>query len=254
LSKPQEPGDNKTNPTIDFRFADSLSRPEPKRRRLLPIAGLAVIAGAAIALSVHPGGSQAKAPASSKVSQPEVTTVPPLEPLRVAAQQGDSSAQVALAKKYRDGDGVERDDAGAIRWLQQAARLGNADAQYELGNAYAEGRGVDRDPINAYACYVLAGANNNSASDDALRLLTPKLSDAQIAQVRSTIGEMYLQGRGTPADYAAAYTWFKLAESAGSADGQRLRQEVASKMTAQQIAAADRRAAEWLKRHSPPAR
>jgi len=203
---------------------------------------------------VHPGSSQAKGPTSSKLSQPEVNTAPPLEALRVVAQQGDASAQLALAKKYRDGDGVERDDVEAASWLQQAARLGNADAQYELGNAYADGRGVDRDPINAYACYVLAGANNNSASDEALRLLTPKLSDAQIAQVRSTIGEMYLQGRGTPVDYAAAYTWFKLAESAGSADGQRLRQEVASKMTTQQIAAADRRAAEWLKRHSPPAR
>jgi TPR repeat protein len=253
-SKPRTTAEDKADAAIVFHFGDSLTQSGPKHRLLLPIAGLAVIAGAAIALSLPTGGSPANKPAAPKVSQSVGKDTSELDRLRVAAQQGDSTAQLTLARKYRDGEGVERDEAQAVSWLQQAARLGNSDAQYELDNAYGEGSGVERDPILAYACYVLASANGNPASDEALRLLIPKLTDGQIAQVRSTIGEMYLQGRGTPVDYVAAYTWFKLAESAGSGDGQRLRAEVASKMTKQQIAAADRRADEWLKRHSPQAR
>jgi TPR repeat protein len=138
--------------------------------------------------------------------------------------------------------------------MTRASRRGNGDAQYELGNAYADGRGVPRDPVNAYACYVLASANGNSAGDEALKFLTPKLSDAQIAQVRLTVGDMYEQGRGTPVDYVAAYTWFTLAQSAGSADGQGARQALASKMTRQQLDAANRRASEWLRRHGQQSR
>jgi hypothetical protein len=226
------------------------AKPRPRRRHLLLLAVLAVLAVAAIAVSLRAIRVERPAPSHANTIQPESNGDSALELLRRAAQRGETSAQMELATRYLNGDGVDRDDAAAVSWLQEAARRGNGDAQYELGNTYADGRGVPRDPVNAYACYVLAGANGNSASDEALRFLTPKLSDAQIAQVRLTVGDMYEQGRGTPVDYVAAYTWFTLAQSAGSADGQRARQSLASKMSRQQLDAANRRASEWLRRHS----
>jgi TPR repeat protein len=225
------------------------AKARPKRHHLLGIAVLAVLAAGALWVSLRSIGVLPKFGAT-QADQAQSR----MDLLRRTAERGEIPAQLELATRYRNGDGVARDDAQAVRWLQEAARLGSADAQYELGNAYADGRGVPRDPINAYACYVLAGANGNSASEEALRFLTPKLTDAQIAKVRMTVGEMYLQGRGTPADNVAAYTWFTLAGVAGSADSQRARQSLASKMSRQQISAADKRASEWLRRHGQPAR
>jgi TPR repeat protein len=163
-------------------------------------------------------------------------------------------AQYELAVRYQNGNGVERNDAESVRWLQEAARLGNGDAQFELGNAYLKGRGVAQDPVAAYACYVLAGANGNAASEQALKSMTATLTSSQIAQVRATVAEMYLQGRGTPQDSVAAYTWFTLAESAGSADSGSAKRALAGKMSKAQIAAARRHASEWLKDHGEQSR
>ncbi len=217
--------------------AGSILETAPKRRLMLFVGGLALIAVGALALSIRSGNT---APRKSFAV---------VEKLRNAAQQGQPTAQFELARHYQNGQGVEPNDVEAVRWLREAARQGDADAQYELGNAYADGRGVAPDMVNAYACYVLAGANGNSASDEALRRLTPHMTSAQIAQVRSTVGEMYLEGRGTPVDYIGAYAWFRLAESAGSSDGRSARRAVASKMTKRQIAAAELRASDWLKHH-----
>jgi hypothetical protein len=217
---------------------------KPTHRLLAWVIGLAMVAGAAIGLSLAFGTGQPKPAASAP---PTMTTQ--AQWLQRAAASGESSAQYELAMRFRSGEGVERNDTEAVRWLRESARQGNGDAQYELGNAYADGRGIERDPINAYACYVLAGANGNSASEQALKFLTPKLSGPQIGEVRDTVGQMYLEGRGTPVNLVAAYTWFSLADVAGNADGQRQKQVLASKMSRAQVTAAERRASDWLRRH-----
>ena len=232
---PPEPGEKIQVQSI--ASDDSVPEAAPKRRLMLFVGGLALIAVGALALSIRSGNT---APRKSFAV---------VEKLRNAAQQGQPAAQVELARHYQAGEGIKRNDVEAVRWLREAARQGDADAQYELGNAYADGKGVAADIVSAYACYVLAGAKGNTAGDEALRRLTPQMTSAQIAQVRSTVGEMFLEGRGTPVDYVGAYAWFRLAESAGSSDGRSARRAVASKMTKQQIAAAERRASDWLKHH-----
>ena len=183
----------------------------------------------------------------SKTSRGKVSSQ--VESLTRTAQQGDASAQYYLALRYRDGDGLAKDDGESVRWLKEAARQGNGDAQYELGNAYLNGRGVDKDPVYAYACYALAGANGNVASEEKLKALTPTLTSAQVAQYRATVAEMYLQGRGTPQDYKAAYMWFTLAEYAGNPDSTAAKKALALKMSKAQMAAAQRGAEAWVKAH-----
>ena len=57
---------------------------------------------------------------------------------------------------YRNGIGVEGDDALAAKWYRQAAQAGHAEAQYELGLMYELGIGVPGDPGEAAYWYGLA--------------------------------------------------------------------------------------------------
>jgi TPR repeat protein len=60
---------------------------------------------------------------------------------------------------------------------------------------------------------------------------------------------MYDQGRGVPQDYVESHMWYHLAASRASSDHQKrfadARDQVARKMTPEQIAEAQRRAREW---------
>jgi len=76
--------------------------------------------------------------------------------VRTLAEQGDAQAQYALGTMYRDGRGVARDYAEALRWWRKAAELGVVDAQFALGNMYAGGGGIARDNILAYMWYDIA--------------------------------------------------------------------------------------------------
>jgi TPR repeat protein len=56
---------------------------------------------------------------------------------------------------------------------------------------------------------------------------------------------MYDKGEGAPQDYVQAHMWFNLAGASGIAEGIQGRDVVASQMTPEQIAEAQRRAREW---------
>ena len=63
------------------------------------------------------------------------------------------------------------------------------------------------------------------------------------------LGVLCASGRTGPVDLVAAHKWLNLAAFRGSADAARLRKELAAEMSADQIAAAQREAREWLSRH-----
>ena len=54
---------------------------------------------------------------------------------------------------YRDGRGVARDDAEAVRWFRRAAEQGHNDGQNNLGRMYSNGRGVRRDRVEVVGWY-----------------------------------------------------------------------------------------------------
>jgi TPR repeat protein len=61
---------------------------------------------------------------------------------------------------------------------------------------------------------------------------------------------MYELGLGVQQDYIQAHMWFNLAGAAGDAKGIKERDEIASKMTPDQIAEAQRLAREWKPKSS----
>lgn len=68
--------------------------------------------------------------------------------LQRAACAGHNVAQRRLGEAYHWGDGVPQDFSLAFYWCHKAARRGDAEAAYCLGLAYLDGKGTKRD-VNA---------------------------------------------------------------------------------------------------------
>ena len=63
------------------------------------------------------------------------------------------------------------------------------------------------------------------------------------------LGMMHASGRSGAADLVAAHKWFNLAAMQGHVEAARMRLEIAAEMSGAEIAAAQRAAREWLRRH-----
>jgi hypothetical protein len=145
--------------------------------------------------------------------------------LRTKANQGDAIAQLSLGVIYDQGQGVPQDYAEAVHWFRKAADQGHSLAQYLLGGMYYLGQGVPQDYIEASRWFQQAAEQGNTLAQSAL-------------------GLMYSMGDGVPQDYVLSHMWLNLA-AATSSDKRAARDRVASKMTREQIAEAQRLAREW---------
>jgi uncharacterized protein len=149
---------------------------------------------------------------------------------RPLADQGNATVQNFLGQMYREGTGVPQDYAAAMGWYQKAADRGNAPAQFNLGFMYSNGLGVRQDYPAAMSWYRRAADQGNTA--------------AQL-----NLGVMYLQGDGAPQDFVSAYMWLNLAAAVPTVEFPNVaaayRDEVAEKMTSEQVAEAQRLAREW---------
>lgn len=63
------------------------------------------------------------------------------------------------------------------------------------------------------------------------------------------LGLMYCSGRDVEADLITAHKWFNLAAMRGNQDAREYRMEIASEMSKAQVAAAQRDARKWLRKH-----
>jgi uncharacterized protein len=120
---------------------------------------------------------------------------PDLNVLVAQAEGGDAAAQAALAVRYRDGKGVEKDDARALQWAHCAADAGNADAMDFVGFAYLRGAVVKRNPAIAFG-YFKAAAEKS-------------------AQAAFNLGQCYFGAQGTEQDCAKALAWWEKAAARG---------------------------------------
>ncbi len=142
------------------------------------------------------------------------------------AAQGDIDAQFALGFLYNTGQGVPQDYAQAHKWYLKAAAQGHATAQVNLGVLYANGQGVPSDYAQARKWYLKAAAQGHAR-----------------AQVK--LGVLYAEGRSVPQDYVFSHMWFNLAAAQGEELAVIGRDQIAQKMTQEQIAEAQRLAREW---------
>lgn len=145
--------------------------------------------------------------------------------------------EVALARAYLIGRGVERDDSRAAYWYEKAANSGDPDAQRILAHLYQMGLGVPRDPVQAVRWLERAVASGSMEAK--VDLATNYLwgagvkKDVQLSatwfreaaakgsgRAATYLGDMYHFGIGTPIDDAGARHWYEIGAKRNDGLGQ----------------------------------
>jgi hypothetical protein len=149
------------------------------------------------------------------------------------AKQGDAQAHNQLGAMYEHGTGVSQDRAEARKWYLTAFQLyrplaeqGDVGAQSRLGFMHYTGKGVPKDYTKAAKWF-----RKTAAQGDAVAM--------------SRLGVMHYSGNGVPQDLVRAHMWFDLAASQGNERAAASREELAKKLTPDQIAEAQKLAREW---------
>lgn len=189
------------------------------------------------------------------------------ENCRELAESGDAWHQCQLGYLYYTAQGLPQDYAEAVHWFRKAIEEGQwyyvwqkAVAYYDLGLMYHNGHGVAQDHAEAAKCY-------------------RKAADWGDKDAQFNLGLMYENGQGVACNLVESHMWLELATSADrtrdslpmSGDGKRALPEswiawladgetryraeqqrrarhlenLASMMTSEQIAEAQRRARQW---------
>lgn len=176
----------------------------------------------------------------------------PQDRLREAALQGNTAALYELGTRSADGKGAARDPKLAARWFEQAAALGHGPSQYRLGALYREGRGVPKDSNVAYQWFDRAAAQGNVlAMHNAAVLLaegvngTPDYAGAALWFKRAAehgikdsqfnVAILFARGLGVNQDLAESFRWFAIAALQGDQDAIKKRDDIAGRMTKEQI-------------------
>lgn len=102
-----------------------------------------------------------------------------------SAEQGNAEAQANLGLLYLQGNGMEADEAEAVRLFQAAAEAGNAQAQNNLGLLRVRGIGVEQDYEAAAHWFGLA-------------------VDQGLAEAMRNLSILHESGFGMPVDEEAA--------------------------------------------------
>jgi len=160
--------------------------------------------------------------------------------LLAKATVGDCAAQVRVGDSYAAGGGSERtarqltaDYKLAAEWYRKAAEQNCIPAEILLADLYRDGRGVTRDPAQAAQWY-------------------RKAADQGDVGAQGTLGLLYAMGNGVPRSDVEAYYWLALAASAPSPKQQQFtanRQNIGTRITADELADVQDRVAAWLAAH-----
>lgn len=116
--------------------------------------------------------------------------------LKMAAAAGSNPARVALANRYRRGDGVPPDQVAAWNHYVAAARDGDPEAMTNIGVMYDKGVTVPADPARACRCYRFA-------------------AECGFAAAQYNLAIMLAEGLGTERDREEACFWFDQAAAQG---------------------------------------
>jgi S1-C subfamily serine protease len=115
----------------------------------------------------------------------------------------------------------------AVRWAQLGAKKHDMHSQWVLGRAYLLGAGGLQRSIGEFVSWTRLAARQGERA------------------AQAALGRAYLDGLGVPQDYVQAHMWSNLAAARGLAAAAKQRDEVAARMTAEQIAEAQKLARAW---------
>ncbi len=175
--------------------------------------------------------------------------------LRAAAMAGNPAAAYEVATRFAEGRGVAQDAQAAAHWLELAAQAGLAPAQFRLGGFYEKGVGVKKDLARARELYEAAAHKGNGKAMHNLAVIyaegvngAPDYNKAAewfrsaanhgVRDSQYNLGILYARGIGVQKNDSEAYKWFALASDQGDKEAGAKRDEIASHLDPQTLAAA----------------
>jgi len=180
-----------------------------------------------------------------------------------AAETGNSEGRLWAGLMAQRGEGTAKDSDAAVKWWRQAAEAGYPPAMGMLASAYLGGQGLDKDMVEAVRWARSGAVKNDMISQSILgrayldgggglaRDIGQALQWTRLAAARgepnaqATLGRMYLAGTGVPQSFVQAHMWLNLAAARGLAQAVKQRDDLAAKMTAEQLAEAQKLATAW---------
>lgn len=193
-------------------------------------------------------------------------TVGPMS-LRVAAANGDPSAEFEVAARLAEGNGTGQNYAEALRWYQRSAAKGFAQAQYRVGTLYERGLGVAKDLERAKIWYQRAAEGGNVKAMHNLAVLIAggaqpdyaaampwflKAAEHGLADSQYNLGVLLENGLGASPDHIGAYKWYALAAKSGDVDATQRRDALVTALSAEELASADGMIATYRARPASP--
>jgi localization factor PodJL len=212
------------------------------------------------------------APDASQADSAKPLALPPAlvgpYSLRLAAAQGDPSAQYEVAVRLAQGKGdTDQDLKEAAQWYQRAATSGFAMAQFRLGTLFERGVGVTTDSARAQVWYSRAAEQGNVKAMHNLAVLIAASSKPDYALAARWFTEaaerglydsqynlamLYENGLGVGKDPKTAYKWLLLAAKSNDAESKRRRDAVAATLTPEVRAAVEDATKAWHARRIDP--
>ncbi len=146
--------------------ATSSAEGRATRRRSAIVVGVALLAGAGLALAfvaLRPGDAR------SAMNSGHYSIA--REFLEQSAKAGDARAQNTLGNLYYLGLGGQTDPRAAASWYLAAALQGNTDAQINVARHYVLGLGVSKDTMRAFAWLFHARRAGREVAEGHIKLL-----------------------------------------------------------------------------------
>ena len=245
---------------LSQRTALTAARSHPVPPGASPIETASVTPAPTAAVAAPAAAVAAPVEANRQLVLPPATTGP--LSLRLAAAQGDASAQLEIATRLAEGKGVTQNFTEAVTWYQRAAAQGQAVAQYRLATLYERGMGVKADRAQARSWYERAAEQGNLKAMHNLAVMTAsavggtpdyataaqlftKAAAHGLADSQYNLGVLYESGLGLPKDHAAAYKWYSLAATGGDEDAARRRDLLIARLPPETIQATEAQIAAW---------
>ena len=183
-------------------------------------------------------------------------TVGPLS-LRLAAANGDASAEFEVGARLAEGKGTTQNFKDAAKWYQRSAAKGFVQAQYRLGTLFERGLGMKADQARAEDWYRRAAEQGNVKAMHNLAVLSAnqrggspdyaksaswfsKAADYGLADSQFNLAVLYENGLGVPEDLKIAYKWLSLAARSGDKEAVRRRDILKGKLSADDLVEAER--------------
>lgn len=199
-------------------------------------------------------GMSDTASTTKKLDMPPASVGP--HSLRLAAANGDASAQFEVATRLSEGKGMDQDIGQAAKWFKRSAAQGFAQAQYRLGTLYERGLGVRQDAGRAKVWYLRAAEQGNVKAMHNLAVMSAgqasgspdyatasqwflKAAERGLADSQFNVGVLYENGLGVGQDSKEAYKWYSLAARTGDKEAMRRSQKLRSSLPIDELGEAE---------------